>query len=332
MIICKTPYRISFFGGGTDFPAWYEENMGQVLSTTIDKYSYLTCRILPPFFSYKYRVRYYKREEVNYIKDIQHPSIRECLKFAEIDQGVDIVHHGDLPAQSGLGTSSTFTVGLLHALNALNHRNPSKKKLSLDALYIEQNVLRENVGSQDQIAAAFGGFNLIKFKGKEEFDVYPLKIGTKERLYFESHLLLFFTGLLRNSSDIAIDQLKRISQNTILLKEMHSLVDEAIKSIFSFQDNTKLFGELLDSQWRIKRSMSESITNSVIDQIYETGMMSGAIGGKLLGAGGGGFMLFFAKPECHKHIIDSLNKLLHVPFKFESNGSQIIYNSNNENH
>jgi len=332
MIISKTPYRISFFGGGTDYPAWYEKNGGQVLSTSIDKYSYLTCRILPPFFSYKYRIRYYKREEVNNIKDIQHPSIRECLKLRGIEQGIDIVHHGDLPAQSGLGTSSTFTVGLLHALYALNHTNPSKKNLALDAIHIEQNVLRENVGSQDQIAAAYGGLNLIKFKGKEEFDVCELKFSAEEILNFESHLLLFFTGLSRNSSEIAIDQIKRIPQNANLLNEMHSLVNEAIKSISNFQNNTQLFGELLDCQWKIKRSMSSSISNLEIDQIYQIGMQAGANGGKLLGAGGGGFMLFFAKPEFHNSIIDKLSKLLHVPFKFDSDGSQVIYNSKNKNY
>lgn len=330
MIICKTPYRISFFGGGTDFPVWYENNGGQVLSSSIDKFSYLTCRILPPFFSYKYRIRYYKREEVNFIKDIQHPSIRECLIFSKIEQGVDIVHHGDLPAQSGLGTSSSFTVGVLHALYEMNNQNPSKKKLSADAIHIEQNILRENVGSQDQIAAAYGGLNIIKFKGPEEFYVCPLKISIEDKSNLESHLLLFFTGLIRNSSEISKDQIKRVSQNSLLLKEMHSLVDEALESITSFQNNTVLFGELLDNQWRIKKSMSDSITNSQINQIYEIGMKAGAIGGKLLGAGGGGFMLFFAKPELHKSIIDSLSKLLLVPFKFENNGSQIIHNSNIE--
>jgi D-glycero-alpha-D-manno-heptose-7-phosphate kinase len=332
MIISKTPYRISFFGGGTDFPAWYKENGGQVLSTSIDKYSYLTCRILPPFFSYKYRIRYYKREEVNNLTEIQHPSIRECLVYNKIDQGVDIVHHGDLPAQSGLGTSSTFTVGLLHALVALNNHIPTKKTLALNAIHIEQNVLRENVGSQDQVAAAYGGLNIIKFNGINEFDVNPLIIDIKEKLNFESHLLLFFTGLSRNSSEITIDQLQRLSQNSSLLYEMSTLVDEAVRCMFNFNNNIKLFGELLDSQWKLKRTMSKSITNSDIDQIYEIGIKAGAIGGKLLGAGGGGFMLFFAKPENHKGILERLSKLLHVPFKFDNAGSQIIYNSNNENY
>jgi D-glycero-alpha-D-manno-heptose-7-phosphate kinase len=329
MIISKTPYRISFFGGGTDYPEWYRSNGGKVLSTSIDKFSYLTCRILPPFFPYKYRIRYYKREEVSFIKDIEHPSIRECLLFSKIDQGVDIVHHGDLPAQSGLGTSSTFTVGLLHALYTLKNQNPSKKELAENSIHIEQNLLKENVGSQDQIAAAYGGMNLIKFGEKDEFNLYPLDIDAVEKEMFQSHLLLFFTGLSRNSSEIASEQVKRISQNAILLNDMNTIVDEAVNSITNFKNNIKLFGELLDSQWKIKKNMSRLVTNAEIDRIYEIGIKAGAIGGKLLGAGGGGFMLFFAQPEHHIAIKNKLSNLLHVPFKFDNDGSQIIYNSKN---
>jgi len=327
MIISRTPFRISFFGGGTDYPAWYKDNGGVVLSAAINKYCYITCRYLPPFFDYKYRIRYYQREEANQIEGIKHPSVRECLIFSKLDKGVDIVHHADLPAQAGLGSSSTFTVGLLHALSALRHEMPTKRELALNAIHIEQNKIKENVGSQDQTAAAFGGLNLIEFGGPQEITVRQMILPPTRITDLEQHLMLFFTGFSRTASDIAKEQIELIPSKTSNLNQMMHLVTEAAALLQDKTVRLDNFGRLLHEQWLVKKQMSSQITNGDVDAIYQAGLNAGALGGKLLGAGGGGFMLFFVKPELQSQVRQALSHLLYVPVCFDYSGSQIIYHS-----
>lgn len=325
MIISRTPFRISFFGGGTDYPAWYREHGGAVLSTSINKYCYITCRYLPPYHSFRYLIRYYKREETQSVDEIQHPSVRACLKFMELDRGVDIVHHADVPARSGLGSSSTFTVGLLHALYALKHEMPSKRQLAINAIHIEQDLIKEHVGSQDQTNAAFGGFNRIDFGAAHEILVKPLILPPERMERLQQHIMLFFTGYARTASEVAKSQIENIPNKRNDLRQMMQLVDEAEAKLLDKRDGLEDFGRLLHEQWLIKRGMSSQITNSDIDTIYETGMKAGALGGKLLGAGGGGFMMFFVPPERHEAIRTALQSLLHVPVRFDFLGSQIVY-------
>lgn len=325
MIITKTPFRISFFGGGTDYPGWYKENGGTVLSTTIDKYCYISCRPLPPFFKYKHRIVYSQSENVKDINKIDHPSVRECLRFINTDDlGLEIHHDGDLPARSGLGSSSSFTVGLIHALYGLKGMIKSKKELALDAIHIEQNLIKENVGSQDQTAAAFGGFNKIDFGGKDHISVQPIMISPERLNHLQDHLMLFFTGLSRNASEIAKSQIKNMGNKEQELRIMTEIANHGfsvIKKNVPIED----FGKLLKTSWEYKRKLSNKISSPKIDAIYDTGIKAGALGGKLLGAGGGGFMLFFAPPEIQPRIKEKLKGLLHVPFKFENHGSHVIY-------
>ncbi|NQT46475.1 MAG: kinase [Candidatus Omnitrophica bacterium] len=326
MIISRTPFRISFFGGGTDYPVWYKENGGAVLATTINKYCYISCRYLPPFFEYKSRIIWSKMEKINQVEDIQHPSVRECLRFMNIDNGIEVHHDGDLPARTGMGSSSAFTVGLLHALHALKSNMPTKRQLALDAIHLEQNVMKENVGSQDQAQAAFGGFNLIEFGGSDHIHVRPV-ILEKERLKsFQDHLLLFFTGFTRTASEIAAEQVKATPHKKKELGQMHEMVYRGLDILNSKADLCD-FGKLLHENWLIKRSLSEKISTGIIDAIYSAAREEGALGGKLLGAGGGGFMIIFARPEDHPKIKKRLDNLLCVPFQFETLGSQIIFYS-----
>ena len=325
MIFCRTPYRVSFFGGGTDYPAWYRERGGAVLSTTINKYSYITCRYLPPFFEYQYRIRYYHREETQTIDEIQHPSVRECLRFLEIKRGVDIVHHGDLPAQSGLGSSSTFTVGLLHALYTLKHQMPTKRELALNAIRIEQDLIKESVGSQDQTAAAFGGFNKIEFGGNHEIIVKPIVMEPRRLDHLQHSVMLFFTGLSRTASNVAEEQIRNINAKKVHLGDMAAMVDEAVRLLLQPGEDLRDFGRLLHEQWQLKRQLASRISNPEIDAIYETGIRAGALGGKLLGAGNGGFMLFLAEPETQERIRQALPHLLYVSCRFDFLGSQIVY-------
>ncbi len=327
MIICRTPTRISFFGGGTDYPIWYEKNGGTVLSTTINKYSYITVRYLPKFFDYKYRIRYYKTEEVNAIDEILHPSVRECAKFVGIQEGFEMAHNSDLPAGSGLGSSSTFTVGMLHSLYALKSYMPTKRELAVNALHVEQDLIGEAVGSQDQIAAAWGGFNKITFGSDRKFEVDPIILSTDRIKQFQDNLLLCFTGYARSAPEIAKIQISETPSRNRELNEMQSLTTEAFELLKESSSDLDEIGRMLDIQWKIKKSISNKITNSKLDEIYETGMKNGAIGGKILGAGGGGFMLFYAKKEKHQKIIESLSSKLFVPFRFDNSGSKIIYYS-----
>ena len=330
MIISRTPFRISFFGGGTDYPAWYRENGGAVLSTTINKYCYLTCRYLPPFHQFKHLIRYYKREEAQSVDDIQHPSVRECLKFLDVEEGIDLVHHADLPARSGLGSSSTFTVGLLHALYALKHEMPTKRKLAINAINIEQDRIGEHVGSQDQAAAAFGGLNRIEFGGPHEINVRPLIMRPERFESLQQYMMLFFTGYSRIASEVAADQIAQIPSNRENLLQMMQLVDEAESLLLSKEDRLNEFGKLLHDQWMLKREMSSRVSTPEIDRIYETGIKAGALGGKLLGAGSGGFMMMFVEPDKQEAVKKALGTLLHVPFHFDTLGSQIIYYSQHD--
>jgi len=327
MIISRTPFRISFFGGGTDFPSWYRENGGAVISTTIDKYCYISCRLLPQFFEYRHRFVYSKAEQVDEIDEIIHPSIRETLRFFGIDEGLELHHDGDLPARTGLASSSAFTVGLAHALYALKGKMVPKKKLALDAIHIEQNMIRENVGSQDQVAVAFGGLNRISFSGDHNIEVNPVTINREKVRQFQDHLLLFFTGFARSASKIEKEKIKKVHKNKDVLKEMYGMVDESVK-ILSDGDIID-FGKLLHENWLLKKSLSDKVSTNYIDYIYDIATKNGAISGKVLGAGGGGFILFFVRPEDRDRLKEALGFLLHVPFRFDFLGSQIIYYTGN---
>ncbi len=328
MIISRTPFRISLFGGGTDYPKWYNKNFGSVINVTINKYCYINVRKLPPFFNYKYYIRYYQREQVEKLNKIKHPSVRECLKFVNLKYGVEIVHNADLPARSGIGSSSTFTVGLLNALMALKNQTLTKKELSLKSIHLEQNILKENVGSQDQIAASFGGLNRIDFGGKSKFTINPYVLNPTYEKKINSNLILIFTGIERSASSIAKKQLKSMESNQNKYEKILKITREA-DDILRKNKNPDLLGELLDEQWKIKKNLSSDISNNKIEKIYKNAKLNGAIGCKLLGAGAGGFMLIYARKKNQKKIINSLKNFLYVPFNFDYTGSQIIYYSKN---
>ena len=323
MIISRTPFRVSFFGGGTDYPVWYREHGGAVLATTIDKYCYISCRYLPPFFEHKSRIAYSKIETVKSNGDIEHPAVRGVLSYLKVKDGVEIHHDGDLPARTGLGSSSSFTVGLLHALYALRQVMPTKMQLIQEAIHIEQNVLQENVGCQDQAIAAHGGLCRIDFSPGDEIRVTPIIVNRHRLVDFQSHLLLYFTGFSRIASEVAKEQIERTKDRTSELSAMFQLVAEGISVLTGTADLTS-FGTLLHEGWVLKRSLTSKISSSEIDQIYDAARKAGCIGGKLLGAGGGGFMLLFARPEDHTRIRRALSRFLCVPFNFETNGSQIM--------
>ena len=331
MIISRTPFRISFFGGGTDYPAWFRKHGGAVLATTIDKYCYLTCRYLPPFFEHRIRLVYSKIESCQAIDEIVHPAVREVLKYLNIDRGIEIHHDGDLPARSGMGTSSSFTVGLLHALYALKGYMPSKQQLAMESIHIEQEILKETVGSQDQVLAAYGGFNHINFLPNGEFSVRPITLSPERVKELNSHLMLFYTGIIRTASTIAEGYVNDIESRKRQLRIMKDLIEESI-SILNNGDDIKGFGELLHEAWQAKRSLSSTVSNSHVDEIFDEAISSGAIGGKLTGAGGGGFLLLFVPPHRQKVVREKLNRLIYVPIKFESSGSQIIFFDSEEDY
>ncbi len=324
MIISRTPFRVSFFGGGTDYPAWYKENGGAVLGTTIDKYCYITCRYLPPFFEHKHRIVYSVIENVREVAEIHHASVRETIKFMDLTRGIEVHHDGDLPARSGMGSSSAFTVGLLNALYALKGYMPGKIQLAKEAIHIEQNIIKENVGSQDQVFAAIGGLRRINFSCENDFNVQPIILKPERLKMLQDHLMLFFTGFSRTASYIAAEQIKKTSDNKKELSQMLLMVDDAINILNSDQDLCD-FGKLLFESWNLKRGLTSKISTPVIDFIFEKALEAGAIGGKLLGAGGGGFMLLFVKPELRPRVRESLTGILEVPFRFENHGSQIVY-------
>lgn len=324
MIITRTPLRISFFGGGTDYPVWYREFGGAVLSTTIDKYCYITCRYLPPFFEYHSRISYSKVENVAQNSAIEHPSVRGCLEFMGIDEGVEIHHVADLPARTGLGTSSAFTVGFLLGLYALREQMRNKQALALDAIHVEQEVLKEAVGSQDQISASYGGFNRIDFQADGSFEVKQVIAPAARLAALQQHCALFFTGFSRIASEIAKEQIKVTPQRKRELEAMHEMVVEGEAVVSNPSRPIEEFGHLLDESWQIKRTLTQNITNNSLDEIYEAGRSAGALGGKLLGAGGGGFMLFFVPPERRKELRMRLKNLLCVPFSFSNRGSHVV--------
>lgn len=324
MIISRTPFRISFFGGGTDYPVWFKEHGGAVLATTIDKYCYISCRHLPPFFEHKTRIAYSKIEHAKNNGDIEHPAVKGVLQYLNVSEGLEIHHDGDLPARTGLGSSSSFTVGLLHALYALRHRMPTKAELAHAAIHVEQEILQESVGSQDQVLAAYGGLCRLSFGQTGEIGHTPVIMKPERLRAFQDHLLLYFTGFSRTASDIAKEQIEKTKQRRVELFAMLQMVQEGV-SILTGDHDLSDFGELLHEAWMVKRGLTSKITTPFIDQIYDAARGAGALGGKLLGAGGGGFMLIFAKPELHSQIHAALPGLLHVPFQFEGAGSQIVF-------
>lgn len=326
MVITRTPFRISFFGGGTDYPAYSREHGGEVLSTTINKYCYITCRYLPPFFDYKYRLRYSKSELTDTIDEIEHPSIRECLRYCQIKQGVEIVHTSDIPAMSGIGSSSSFTVGLLQALYALKGEMVTKRRLAYDAIHVEQNLIRENVGSQDQTAAAFGGFNHIEFGGRSGgVFVQPVILPPEKLSCLQEHMLFYFTGYSRCASEIAAEQIRRTADKLAELGQMREMVGRALEVLRGPVSGYHEFGRLMHESWTLKRGLTELISNRQIDEIYETAIRAGALGGKLCGAGGGGFFLFFVPPGKQRRVKEALSRLLLVPFRFEDLASHIVF-------
>jgi D-glycero-alpha-D-manno-heptose-7-phosphate kinase len=323
MIITRTPMRISFFGGGTDYPIWYREHGGSVLATTIDKSCYITCRWLPPFFEYQSRISYSKVENVDSNAAIEHPSVRGCLQLLGINDGVEIHHVADLPARTGLGTSSAFTVGLLLALYALKNQMRDKEALAADAIRVEQELLREAVGAQDQVSAAYGGFNRINFQ-KDAIEVKRVLAAPSRMAELEQHLALYFTGFSRIASEIAKEQILMTPHRTRELETMQQMVNEAEAIITNPSCPIGEFGKMLHESWKLKRTLTRNITNSSIDEIYDAGLSAGALGGKLLGAGGGGFMLFFVPPEQRRRLRMRLQKLLCIPFSFSDRGSHVV--------
>ena len=324
MIISRTPFRVSFFGGGTDYPMWFREHTGAVLATTINKYCYITCRWLPPFFSHTSRIVWSRIELVKDREEIQHPAVREVLNFLDIREGVELHHEGDLPARTGLGSSSAFTVGVLNALYGLNGVMAGREQLAREAIHIEQDRLKEHVGCQDQVMAAFGSFNRIDFWGERNFRVSPIMITADRLELLQSHLMLFFTGLSRDASEIAADQISAIPQRVQELKAMHQMVDEAIRILNGSGDLVE-FGLLLEESWKLKRGLSDKISTPHIDALYEAAREAGCVGGKLLGAGGGGFLLLFVQPEQQERVRRGLKGLLEVPFRFETVGAQVVF-------
>lgn len=327
MIISRTPFRISLFGGGTDYPAWYQRHGGAVLGTTINKYCYISVRELPPFFEYRHRIVYSNIEMVDEVSDIQHPAVRGVLadmKMETGDLGFAISHDGDLPARSGLGSSSSFTVGLINSLRAFRGQMSTSKLLADEAIRIEQNVIGEAVGSQDQIWAAFGGTNLIDFHPDGTYSVTPVIMPSERRLELQSHLMLFFTGLSRVAAEIAKAQIANLSKRESHLFGMRRMVDHAVDLLQNDRSDLDDIGRLLHESWMLKRELADGVTSPHIDGIYEKARAAGALGGKLLGAGGGGFMLFFAPPERRQAIREALSNLIEVSFEIGSAGSRIV--------
>jgi D-glycero-alpha-D-manno-heptose-7-phosphate kinase len=324
MIITRTPYRISFFGGGTDYPDWFRTHGGSVLATSINRYCYINCRFLPPFFDHKSRIVWSQIESVFDHREIAHPAIRGILEELKVTRGVEIHHNGDLPARSGLGSSSAFTVGLLHAVYAMLGQMKSKRDLAREAIFIEQQVLKESVGIQDQIQTAFGGLNRIDIYPDGGFDVRPVAIDEGRLSKLQGRLLLFYTGVARHASEIAAEQIAAIPSKRDELHSLRELVDAGASALCGEGDLSE-FGQLLHEGWKLKRSLSSKIAPTFVNDIYDAARRAGADGGKLLGAGGGGFMLFCVAPNKRASVLKALEKLLPVPFEFERSGTQLIF-------
>lgn len=322
MIITQTPFRMSFFGGGTDFPGFYNEHGGAVISTTFDKYCYVNVRHLPRFFDYSSELVYARIERVANEKEFEHPAVREAMKYLDMHE-LRITYDADLPARSGLGTSSSFAVGMLNAFYALKGKYADKRKLADDAIYLERVLCNESGGVQDQIAASFGGFNRINFS-KEGYTVDPIIISPERKKTLNENLMLFFTGFSRFSSDIQVTTESAMKDKESRLLEMLSLVDEAEK-ILESKCNLGEFGRLLNHTWKLKRGITNRISTDSIDGLYQIAMNAGALGGKLLGAGGGGFLLFYVEKDKQESVRAALKKLLYVPFEFENGGTRVIH-------
>lgn len=325
MIITKTPFRMSFFGGGTDMPAFFNKYGGAVISTTFDKYCYVNVRHMPPFHPYISELVHNKFERVNNIEEIEHPLIRECMRLHDIHE-IRLTYEGDLPARTGLGTSSTFAVGMLNAFCALKGKMMSPRQLAEEAIHIEREVLKESGGWQDQVAAAFGGLNRIDFQNGD-FAVHPIIVSPERKKELDENLLLFYTGIQRFSSEIQADTFAKPTDKTQQLKDMLSLVDEAEQILCDKNASLNEFGKLLDTTWKLKRGTGTKVSNGSIDELYNIAIKAGALGGKLLGAGGGGFLLFYCEKEKQVSVKKALEKLMIVPFNFESEGSHVLYYS-----
>ena len=326
MISTRTPYRISFFGGGTDFPAYYQEHGGAVLSATINRYSYLHCRVLPPFFDHRYRIRCYQTERVHRLEDIQHPSARECIRHLDFPHPLEILHSGDLPSMSGIGSSSAFTVGLLLALYGLKGQICAKRQLSENAVFVEQQLIKENVGSQDQFAVAFGGLNRIDFGPGSHVQVSPLTLTANRLEYLQNNLLFCFTGQSRLSSEIQAGHPGIRAQKSPSLSEQRQLVEEGQKLLNGNEDDLDQFGRLLGEAWQIKRRLAPKVSRPDLDELYEYALKHGALGGKLCGAGGGGFFLFYVQPHQRAKLSAALaDAVMTVPIKFENLGAHVIF-------
>ena len=323
MIITKTPFRMSFFGGGTDMPMFFREYGGAVLSTTFDKYCYVTVRHLPPFFDYRTELSYAKTERVVRTEDVQHPAIREAMRMLNM-YDLRLTYEADLPARTGLGTSSSFAVGMLNAFYALKGKYADKKKLADEAIYLERTLCQEAGGWQDQIAASFGGLNRINFRD-DGYEVLPVVISPEKKRLLNENLMLYFTGFTRFSSEIQQSTEKSIKGKTAQLLDMLALVDEAQSILTSREGDLDEFGRLLDQSWRLKRQTGSKISTGSIDMLYERALKSGALGGKLLGAGGGGFLLFYVPKEKQSSVSESMSELMYVPFAFENGGTQVIH-------
>ncbi len=323
MIITRTPFRMSFFGGGTDIPEFFRQYGGSVISTTFNKYCYVSVRHLPRFFEYKNKIAYSQIEYVKGVDEIMHPAVRECMKYLDMHELI-IQYDADLPARTGLGTSSSFAVGMLNAFYALKGKYVSKKRLADEAIHLERDLCREDGGWQDQIAVAFGGLNRIDFE-EDSYKISPVIISPERKQELNRNLMLFFTGFSRLSAEIQTDTKQHIHDKTRQLQEIKHLVDEAEQILISKHTDLDEFGKLLDLTWKLKRQTGSKITTGEIDGLYELAMKAGALGGKLLGAGGGGFLLFYVPENRQADVRTALGKLLSVPFEFENNGADIIY-------
>jgi len=324
MIISRTPYRVSFFGGGTDYPAWYKENGGQVLSTTIDKFLYISCRYLPPFFEHRLRLVYSRIESCQRAQELTHPTARETLRFLNIDSDLEIHYDGDLPSRSGVGSSSAFTVGLLHALYTHIGETSTPKKLASESIHIEQNIVGEQVGSQDQVSAAHGGLNRIQFLPDGRIMVDPIPAERSRIDALETQLMLFYTGIKRTAANVANTYVSNVVRRQNQLRKMHTMVDDAF-NILTGSSDLNDFGRLLHEGWMEKRSLSSQVSNPYVDDIYSNARSAGALGGKLTGAGGGGMLLLYVPLDKQEKIKSRLSKLIHVPIRFHPSGSQIIF-------
>ena len=326
MIITKTPFRMSFFGGGTDMESFFREHGGAVLSTTFDKYCYVTVRHLPRFFDYKTELAYSKLERVNNVEEIDHPAVRNAMKMLGMHE-IRLTYEADLPARSGLGTSSSFAVGMLNAFYCLKGKYMDKRRLADQAIYLERVLCHEAGGWQDQIAASFGGMNRIEFNKEGTYEIHPIIIHPDRKQQLNDNLLMFFTGFTRFSSDMQKANATGYAEKIKQLKQMYELVNDAEAVLEDKYSDLDEFGYLLDKTWRLKRQTGGAITTNSIDALYKKGIESGALGGKLLGAGGGGFLVFYVRPGEKKAVLDAMKDLLYVPFKFENGGTQVIHYS-----